>query len=77
MENTSSTWLLKAAARASLTILKVATAAKMESRMPESSLAVAASLQNGQNGLLAMLLLEEASKNVFASGESSKCFRVN
>ena len=75
MENTSSTWLLKAAARGSLTISKAATAAKMESRTQESSLDVDASLQNGQNGLLVMLHLEEASRNEFANGESSKCPR--
>ena len=71
-ENTSSTWLPKAAARASLTISKAATAAKMESRTQESSPDVDASLQNGQHGLLAMLRLEEASRNEFANGESSK-----
>ena len=66
------TWLPKAAAEAYLTIWKAVIAAKMESRTQESFLAAAASLLSGQNGLLVMRHSEEASRNEFASGESSK-----
>lgn len=72
MENTSSTSLLRVAARASPTISRATTAAKTELETPGSSQVVDASLRSGPSGLLATLHWEEDSRSELESGESSE-----